>query len=42
MKTKHVIKHGLLISGEIDMIADTTIYEIKASQYPEVSKENLL
>jgi hypothetical protein len=42
VKTKHVVHHGLNLKGEIDILADDTIFEIKASQYPEITKENLI
>lgn len=42
IKTKYVVKHIAGLKGEIDILADDIIYEIKASQYFEISKENLL
>lgn len=42
VKTKHVVHHGLNLKGEIDILADDTIFEIKASQYAEITKENLI
>ncbi|KAL4473124.1 hypothetical protein ABPG72_007354 [Tetrahymena utriculariae] len=42
LKAKYVVNHGINLKGEIDLLADDTIYEIKASQFQSISKEYIL